>query len=260
MLPVTNDHLYDHPKYYDLVFGSDWKAEFNFLLCCFEQFANREVRRIFEPACGTGRLLVRLAEAGYEVSGNDLNQHAVDYCNERLRRKGYPKSVVVGDMSEFRLHRKVDAAFNLINSFRHLGSEAAAQGHLRSVADSLARGGLFLLGLHLTPTKGPASDEESWSARRGNLMVNSRMWSTGVDLRRRQESVSMTFDIYTPRRQFRMAEDIVFRTYTAPQMKKLIDSVPELELVEAFDFHYDTTEPIEIDATTEDIVYVLRRK
>lgn len=260
MLPVTNDHLYDHPKYYDLVFGSDWKAEFNFLRRCFEQFANRKVRRIFEPACGTGRLLVRLAEAGYEVSGNDLNRHAVDYCNERLRRKGFPENVEVGDMSDFRLRKKVDAAFNLINSFRHLSSEAAAVGHLRSVAGSLARGGLFLLGLHLTPTKGPASDEESWSARRGNLMVNSRMWSTGIDLRRREESVSMTFDIYTPRRQFRMAEEIVFRTYTAPQMKKLIDSVPELELVETFDFHYDMSEPIKIDATTEDIVYVLRRR
>ncbi len=260
MLPVIAEHLYDHPKYYDLVFGSDWRAEFDFLCGCFEQFADREVQRVFEPACGTGRLLVRLAEAGYQVSGNDLNQHAIDYCNARLRRKGFSASAVVGDMANFELRPKTHAAFNFINSFRHLADEASAVGHLRSVAGALARGGLFLLGLHLTPTKAPATDEESWSARRGNLMVNSRMWSTGVDLRRRRENVSMTFDVYTPSQQFRMAEEIVFRTYTAPQMRHLFAKVPELELVETFDFHYDLSDPIEVDPTTEDVVYVLRRR
>lgn len=260
MLEVVKEHLYDHPKYYDLVFGSDWRAEFDFLGECFELFADREVRRVFEPACGTGRLLVRLAEAGYEVSGNDLNARAVEFCNARLLRKGFPESVVVGDMADFKLKRKVDAAFNFINSFRHLADQAAALGHIQCVANSLASGGLFLLGLHLTPTKGQPEDEESWSARRGNLVVNSRMWSTGIDLTRRQESVSMTFDIYTPTRQFRMAEDIVFRTYTARQMRDLIAAVPELEVVQTFDFHYDTSEPIKIDARTEDVVYVLRRR
>ena len=68
--------IYDYPKYYDVLFGSDWKAEFDFLEDCFERHTPRVVRRLFEPACGTGRLLMRLAEAGYEVSGNDLNAKA----------------------------------------------------------------------------------------------------------------------------------------------------------------------------------------
>ena len=29
-------HLYDFPKYYDLAFGSDWKAEYRFLRECCE--------------------------------------------------------------------------------------------------------------------------------------------------------------------------------------------------------------------------------
>lgn len=77
-------HLYDFPTYYDLIFGSDWKAEYKFLLACFERFSKRPVNRVFEPACGTGRLLVKLAEAGYEVAGNDLNEKAVAFCNKRF--------------------------------------------------------------------------------------------------------------------------------------------------------------------------------
>src|SRR5215471_486427 len=83
-----NGNLYDYPRYYDLVFGSDWKPEFDFLRQVFDKFAGGKVRRVFEPACGTGRLLFRLGQAGYGVSGLDLNPRAVDYCNRRLVRHG----------------------------------------------------------------------------------------------------------------------------------------------------------------------------
>jgi SAM-dependent methyltransferase len=91
-------HLYDYPKYYDLVFGSDWKAEFDFLVACFEKHAGRKVKRLFKPACGTGRLLIKLAQHGFEVSGNDLNPKAVDYCNQRMSKAGFGDVAVVGDM------------------------------------------------------------------------------------------------------------------------------------------------------------------
>ncbi len=260
MLTTVAEHLYDHPKYYDLVFGSDWRAEFQFLTACFKQFSTRRVRTLFEPACGTGRLLFRLARAGYCVAGNDLNPRAVDYCNRRLARHGFRPTAVVGDMADFQLRRPVDAAFNLINSFRHLPTQEAAVGHLRCVSRALRPGGLFVLGLHLTPVAGVRCTEESWSARRGHLAVNSRMWSTHVDQRRRREEVSMTFDIYTPRHQFRLTEEITFRTYTAVQMRRLLSDQKDLELIDSFDFHYDINHPVAVDAQTEDVIYVLRRR
>ena len=50
--------IYDYPKYYDLLFGSDVAAEFRFLKACFTKHAGCDVTRVFEPACGTGRLLI----------------------------------------------------------------------------------------------------------------------------------------------------------------------------------------------------------
>ena len=259
-METIDAHIYDYPKYYDLLFGSDWKAEFDFLQACFQAHARRKVRRLFEPACGTGRLLVKFAAAGYEVAGNDLNPKAIEYCNARLARHGFPPSAVVGDMADFRLRRKVDAAFNTINSFRHLSTERAAENHLCCVADALAVGGLYVLGFHLTPTAGQTSDEESWSARRGHLVVNSRMWSIAVERRRRQERVGMTLDVYTPTRRFRLAEEMVFRTYTAPQFRRLLSGVPRLKLVQTCDFAYEINRPIRINARTEDVIYVLRKQ
>src|SRR5688572_22677154 len=109
MLETVRAHLYDYPKYYDLVYGSDWKAEVDFLEECFERFASGSVKRVFEPACGTGRLMYRMARAGYEVSGLDLNPKAVAFCNRRLRRYGFDPTAFVADMSDFTLPRKADA-------------------------------------------------------------------------------------------------------------------------------------------------------
>lgn len=259
-LPTIEARLYDFPKYYDLVYGSDWKAEFDFLEQCFAKHVTGKVKRLFEPACGTGRLLVKLAAAGYQVSGLDLNPAAIKFCNERLSKAGFKPSTFVADMCDFTLPKPVDAAFNTINSFRHLGTQKQAIDHLRCVARALRKGGIYVLGLHLTPTSVEPMQEESWAARRGNLAVLSRLWVTDCDTRKRKESVGMSFDVYTPTKQFRIEDRVVFRTYSASQMKSLIAEVKELELVETYDFGYDIKNPIEVDTATEDVVYVLKKK
>ncbi|MFB6452765.1 hypothetical protein [Bradyrhizobium tunisiense] len=50
------------------------------------------------------------------------------------------------------LPAKVDAAFNLMSSFQILPTERAAEDHLRSMAANIAKGGLYILALHLTPS------------------------------------------------------------------------------------------------------------
>lgn len=253
-------NLYDYPRYYDLVFGSDWKAEHDFLRQVFDKFAGGRVRRVFEPACGTGRLLFRLAQSGYDVSGLDLNPRAVDYCNRRLARHGFDSAAVVGDMAAFRLPRKVDAAFNTINSFRHLLSEEAARSHLACVAGALRKGGLYVLGLHLTPTAGTPLEQESWSARRGHLAITTHLQMLALDLAQRTERCRMTMDVYTPTQTLQIIDELTFRTYTRPQLFELLASVPQLVLMTVYDFQYRLDRPIEIQATTQDVVLILRRR
>ena len=258
-MEILRANVYDYPRYYDLVYGSDWKSEYDFLLGCFQRYARIDVYRLFEPACGTGRLLFRLGKAGHEVSGLDLNAKAVDYCNRRLVRHGLPPSVWVGDMADFRLQRPVDASFNMINSFRHLADEASALGHLRAVSAALRVGGLYVLALHLTPTRGMATEEECWSARRGHLAVNARLWTRYHDRHRRLEQCGMTYDVYTPTRHIRLTDAVVFRTYTWSQFRQLLQKIPAFEIAAVHDFSYNLDTSIRIGARTEDVVFILRR-
>lgn len=258
-METISGHLYDFPKYYDLIFGSDWAAEFKFLEACFRLYCRKPVRSVFEPGCGTGRMLLRLGKAGYDISGLDLNPKAVEYCNARLKRHGLKESAFVGDMADFQLKKPVDAAFNLINTFRHLPDEKTARSHFRCMADAVKPGGIYILGIHLTPKTVQRCVEECWSASRGGLTVNSRLWSKSIDLKSRKEIIGMTYDVHTPTEQFRIEDETIFRTYTAAQICAAITSDPRWEIVETYDFRYDMDWPIEIDGATEDVMYVLKR-
>lgn len=259
-METLHESIYDHPKYYDLVFGADCAAEVRFILASAAAYLDRPLRRVLEPACGTGRLLYALARREMEVAGLDLNSRAIAHCNARLRRHGFAETGFVADMSGFRVDRQYDLAMNTINSFRHLGTETAARSHLECMAGAIRRGGLYLLGIHLTPTAAAPSETESWSARRGNLAVNTHMWTIERDPRKRVERFGIRFDVHTPRQRLRINDVLTLRSYTAPQMRRLIGSVPAWEVVETFDFRYDLRAPIEVDATSEDVVYVLRRR
>jgi SAM-dependent methyltransferase len=251
--------IYDYPVYYDLLFGSDVAAELRFLKAAFRKHAGCTVKRVFEPACGTGRLLIKLARSGFVVGGNDLNPKAVDYCNARLTKYGLPATVKVGDMTNFRVPAKFHASFNMINSFRHLATEAQAVAHLQCMAGAIARGGLYVLGLHLEPTACPPMQEEAWSARRGHLVVNSHMWSKGIDRRRRLEMLGLHVDVFTPTRRLRIVDHMEYRTYKYQQFLSLLKKVPAWKIAGIYDFQYDIRKPHVVTPESEDVVFVLRR-
>lgn len=262
MTPEQIDaNIYDYPKYYDLVYGSDWKAEFDFLESLFEQYVSLTVESVFEPACGTGRLIYRFAKAGYRVGGNDLNVKSINFCNQRLDRHGFTDRAEVGDMSKFSITEPVDAAFNMINSFRHLRSEDQARSHLRCMARAIKPGGIYVLGLHLSPAEGfETVDSESWSSSRGHLTVNSSLFLVERNYESRYETYGMRFDVYTPTQQFQIRDQVKFRTYNVAQLKKLIKSVNQFQLTECFDFRYAMDSPIELDESVQDVVLILERK
>ena len=102
--------------------------------------------------------------------------------------------------------------------------------------------------------------EERWSARRGQLAVLSHLETVDLDRRKRQEHVDTSFDVYTPRCQFRLVDQWIFRTYTAVQFRRLLADVPELEVLDTFDFAYEIDHPLPVTGKSEDVVWVLGKR
>lgn len=80
--------------------------------------------RILELGCGTGRVLLPLARAGYEVTGVDLSGSMLDVCRAKLERE--PPAVrgrvrlLASDMTSFELGQRFGAVTIPFASFQHL--------------------------------------------------------------------------------------------------------------------------------------------
>ena len=257
---TVNGTLYDYPQYYDLVFGVGAGRECEFLEGCFYFHAERRVRRVFEPACGSGRLLIKLAERGFQVCGWDTSRASVDYCNTRFKKRGLRPPAVLGDIVNVSLPSKVDAAFNIMSTFQLLPSERAAESHLRSMAANIAKGGLYILGMHLMPSRGVPIQKERHAATRGRLSVVCRIWTKEIRSKQRKLRCGMITEIRTPIKHLRISEECVFRTYSAAQIQRLFQKVALFEPVATYDYNHDITNPISIGSETQDVVYILRRR
>jgi SAM-dependent methyltransferase len=260
MPPKPLPDCYDYPRYWDLAFRSETKLEADFIEAACRKYVPFPVRRLLEPGCGGGRLVVEMAARGYEVTGIDLSDPSVAYVKKRLRRRGLRASVLQADMTEFVARPPVDAAFCTFNTFRHLTSEAAARGHLQAIAESLRPGGIYILGFHLLPPDADEECVERWSARHGRTRVNLTLRVLDCDRRRRLETIRFSLRVHAGQRELRLQSDYQYRLYTAAQFRRLLRSVPQFELCEVFDFWYESEQPLSLDDTLADALFVLRRR
>ncbi|MBI3467914.1 MAG: class I SAM-dependent methyltransferase [Planctomycetes bacterium] len=259
-MPVVYDNWYNYPQYYDLAFHSETKAEADFIEAACRKYCPFRVRKLLEPGCGTGRLVVELAGRGYELAGFDRNDAMLGYLRRRLARRGLEAEVFFADMADFRLHRPVDVVFCTWNTFRHLTTEQAARRHLECVAGSLRPGGIYILGFHLLPLD--VSDEcvERWSARHGGTKVTVTLRVLATDRRRRIEKLRASLRVRSGSRDLRLRHEFEFRLYTADQFKRLLATVPDLELCDVYDFWYEIDRPLELNDEITDTVFILRKR
>jgi hypothetical protein len=127
---TTEADWYDYPQYYDLSFRSETRLEADFIEAACRKYAAFPVRRLLEPACGSGRLIAELAARGYQLTGLDLSQPSLNYLRRRLARRKLSAQVFRADMADFQVDQPVDAAYCTFDGFRHLLSEEAARRHL----------------------------------------------------------------------------------------------------------------------------------
>jgi len=146
----------DHPwgdadlaKLYDLFpFDGD--------LPLYRELAAAQGGHVLEIACGSGRVLVPLVEAGHEVVGLDASPHMLSITREKLEAVGPSATslatLVRGDMRDFALGRVFDLAIVAVKSFAYLVHRADQQRTLAAIAAHLRPGGLLAMDfLHPDP-------------------------------------------------------------------------------------------------------------
>lgn len=259
--PVEKPDWYDYPQYFDLGFQDETEKEVAFLPLAFERFGTGEMKRILEPGCGSGRLIVSLAEKGYDVTGFDLSDSMLKFLNKQLAKKKLTASTYKQDMTNFDVDKPYDVVLNTFNTFRHLLTEEAAESHFHAVAKALRPGGLFFFGLHLLPHYADERCIERWTAKTGSTSVTFTLKVTEWDRRKRIETLRISMLIRKPNQEpTRVRSEIYLRTYRVQQLQSLLKKIPELELVETYDFWYEIDEPIKLTRDSSDSLLVFRKR
>lgn len=116
-------------------------------------FYVRQARRtggpVLELGCGTGRIAIPLAEAGFDVTGLDLSAPMLKIAARRigLTRTRGRITLVRGDMANFSLKRKFPLVIIPFRAFQHLLTPAAQRSCLESCRRHLTPKGRLIVDI-----------------------------------------------------------------------------------------------------------------
>jgi SAM-dependent methyltransferase len=125
--------------------------------------------RVLDAGCGTGRVAIRLAELGYDVTGVDLDESMLEVARERAPRLSW----LGGDLATLDLGTTFDLVL-MAGNIVPLVAEGSEPAVLARMAVHLAPGGLLVAGFGLDRAHLPAAaalvrieDYDTWCASAG---------------------------------------------------------------------------------------------
>jgi SAM-dependent methyltransferase len=144
-MEIDMTEFYD-PVLYDLRVGPGSRVGILYL-----SEAKKGSGPILELGCGTGDVLLPIAEAGFEVAGLDASKAMLDKFRERISSEA-PALVkdidlVEGRMESFSLNRKFGQIFIPNDGVAHLLEGQSLRSALRSCYDHLIPGGRLILDI-----------------------------------------------------------------------------------------------------------------
>jgi SAM-dependent methyltransferase len=226
--------FYDDPLIYHVLHLQGTGAEVR----VFERIARRHASRAahgplrwLEPASGSGRYLHALAARGHRGIGIDMSAPMNTFAAAEAKKLGVGKRLefITAPMERFELGRaNVDVAFNPINSIRHLTTDKAVLAHLACVKRSLRPGGVYLVGVEVTPPGIAQPTEDVWQGRIAGLSVHQFVSYLPPEGRSRREAVISHKTVIQGRGNAKTERhiDSVYhlRTYTKEQWLRLLNA------------------------------------
>ncbi len=137
---MSDANYYLEPRSYDLIYGT-FTADIPHAVA----LARDAGGPVLEVACGSGRVLAPMLEAGVECDGIDLSAPMIEAARAKLSARGLAAGLHVGDMRSFRLPRRYALVLIAFNSFLHNLTQPDQIATLRCCREHLAPGGRLAL-------------------------------------------------------------------------------------------------------------------
>lgn len=140
-------HDYDDvAENYDLYLEAMYKSEDNH--AGFQDFYLDFAREyggdgVIDIACGTGAVLLYLAEHGILADGTDLSAAMCRVADEKAKSRGWNLNIFPANMTEFQSDRKYSCAIIARSGFMHLLTPELQRAALLNIRRNLTDGGML---------------------------------------------------------------------------------------------------------------------
>lgn len=136
----------DVAENYDLYLDAMYKEQDNHsgFLDFYLDFA-REYGKggVIDIACGTGAVILYLAEHGIIADGTDLSEAMCRVANEKSGNMGFDLKIFPANMTDFRSDRKYSCAIIARSGFMHLLTPELQRAALLNIRKNLSNGGML---------------------------------------------------------------------------------------------------------------------
>jgi SAM-dependent methyltransferase len=169
---MSNDIRAKAVQYYDLC--PDMPADVPF----YRSLIPSPESRVLELGCGTGRVLVPLAEVCGYIHGLDLSEAMIEVCRRKLDAADIPTTrarAEVNDITNFALKETFDLIIAPYRVLQNLESDAAVNGLFRCIRQHLAPGGSCILNV-FRPKRDRKAMRREWCSDEEKLD-----WETAVE-------------------------------------------------------------------------------
>ena len=137
-------NYYATPELYDLIYAP-FRADVGYVV----ELARAARGPVLEVACGSGRLLLPMLEAGVDADGLDATPEMIHAARTRAAAKGLRSDLAEADMRDFTMPRRYAWILIAFNSFYHNLTQADQLGTLRCCREHLLeRGSLTIIAFH----------------------------------------------------------------------------------------------------------------
>lgn len=98
---------------------------------------------VVDIACGTGAVLLYLAERGIDIDGTDLSEEMCKVASDKAKAKNLSLHIYPADMTKFRSGRKYSLAIIARSGFMHLPTSKLQKEALLNIREQLEGGGIL---------------------------------------------------------------------------------------------------------------------
>ena len=109
-----------------------------------EQWAQSLGGPLLDLACGTGRMSLRMAELGYQVTGVDITPEMIAWARQKAAKQDLSIDWVVADARTFHLGKQFPFIYMLENVFQFFLTREDQEAMLARVREHLLPDGCFL--------------------------------------------------------------------------------------------------------------------